>query len=166
MPTSDNLQAAFAGESQANRKYLAYAKKADSDGHAQIAKLFRAAADAETVHAHAHLKVMDKVQDTEENLRDALEGEGYEFRIMYPNFIAEAENEEDSAALMSFRNANAVEEIHHSLYADALQAVKDGKDLPDAPIHVCQICGNTIIGDAPDKCPICGGPKKKFMLVE
>ena len=166
MPTSDNLQAAFAGESQANRKYLAYAKKADREGYPQTAKLFRAAADAETVHAHAHLRVMGKVRETEENLRNAIEGEGYEFRIMYPNFIAEAENEGNTQAVTSFKNANAVEEIHHSLYADALQTVKDGNDLPEASIHVCQVCGNTVIGDSPDTCPICGAPKKMFKLIE
>ena len=111
MSTQDNLQAAFAGESQANRKYLAFAAKADAEGHPQIAKLFRAAAAAETVHAHAHLRVMGGVKDTKQNLQAAIEGEGYEFKEMYPGFIKEAEAEGNKAAVISFRNANAVEKI-------------------------------------------------------
>ena len=112
MATMDNLQEAFAGESQANRKYLAFAKKAERDGYPQVAKLFRAAAEAETVHAHAHLRAMGEVKTTAENLKAAIEGEGFEFQNMYPKFVAEAEKEENSAALMSFQNALAVEEVH------------------------------------------------------
>ena len=105
MATQDNLKDAFAGESQANRKYLAYAKKADADGFGQVAKLFRAAADAETVHAHAHLRAMGGIEDTAANLADAIAGEGHEFKEMYPGFVAEAEAEGDRAALVSFENA-------------------------------------------------------------
>jgi len=162
MATQDNLKAAFAGESQANRKYLAFARKAEADGFPQAAKLFRAAAAAETVHAHAHLDVMGGVGDTATNLQAAIEGEGYEFREMYPKFIAEAEREGNEAAAMSFRNANAVEEIHYRLYAGALEAVKAGGDLPQARIFVCGVCGNTVTGDAPKKCPICGSPRSKL----
>ena len=166
MSTSDNLKEAFAGESQANRKYLAFAKKADAEGHPQIAKLFRAAAEAETVHAHAHLRVMDGIKSTAQNLESAVEGEGFEFQEMYPKFITEAETEGNKAAAMSFKNAMAVEEIHHGLYREALDALSSGKELPEGPIFVCDVCGNTGYGDAPDKCPVCGASKGHFMTVE
>ncbi len=165
MSTQDNLQAAFAGESQANRLYLAFAKKAEADGRPQIAKLFRAAAAAETVHAHAHLRVMGGIKDTSENLKTAIAGEGHEFKEMYPEFIEVAEAEGNKAALVSFRNANAVEEIHYNLYGEALDALEAGNDLPAASIHVCEICGNTVVGDAPDKCHVCGAPGSKFTEV-
>ena len=166
MATAENLKEAFAGESQANRKYLAFAKKADKDGLPQIAKLFRAAAAAETVHAHAHLKAMDAVKGTAENLGDAIEGEGAEFRQMYPKFLAEAKKEGVSAAAMSFRYALAVEEVHHGLYSKALETVKAGSDMEPVPISVCSVCGNTFVGDAPEKCPICGTPRKLFWNIE
>ena len=165
MQTQDNLQAAFAGESQANRKYLAFATKADAEGFPQIAKLFRAAAAAETVHAHAHLRVMQGVGDTKKNLEAAIDGEGHEFKEMYPAFIEVAEKEGNRAAVMSFRNANAVEKIHFDLYGKALETLNAGKDLSPASIHVCEICGNTVVGEVPDKCPICGAPKAKFKEV-
>jgi rubrerythrin len=165
MSTQENLQAAFAGESQANRTYLAFATKADAEGRPQIAKLFRAAAAAETVHAHAHLRVMGGVKDTKQNLQAAVEGEGYEFQKMYPAFIKEAEAEGNKAAVNSFSNANAVEAIHYGLYSKALEAIEAGKDLPPAAIHVCGVCGNTVLGEAPDHCPVCGAPKSKFKEV-
>ena len=164
MSTTDNLKAAFAGESQANRKYLAFAKKADADGFKQVAKLFRAAAAAETIHAHARLRVLGGVKTTAENLEAAVSGEDYEHQEMYPGFVAEAEG--NKAALISFKNAMEVEKIHSGLYGEALKSVKAGSDLAEAPIYVCEICGNTVIGEAPDKCPICGVPKDKFTLVE
>ena len=163
MATKENLQEAFAGESQANRKYLAFARKAEAEGYPQIAKLFRAAAEAETVHAHAHLRVMGGVKETAENLQAAIDGEGAEFRQMYPQFVAQAKTEGRKDAVVSFENALAVEEIHHGLYSEALSALKGGKDLPAAPIFICQVCGNTVLGEAPDKCPICGSPKKRFL---
>jgi len=166
MATSDNLQAAFAGESQANRKYLAFARKADADGFPQIAKLFRAAAEAETVHAHAHLRVMGGVKSLEENLQAAIDGEGHEFRQMYPGFVAQAEAEDNKPAEMSFKNALAVEEIHHGLYSEALESAKGGQDLPAASIWVCGICGNTISGDCPDQCSVCGASKDRFAEVQ
>jgi rubrerythrin len=165
MPTQENLQAAFAGESQANRTYLAFAKKAEDEGHPQIAKLFRAAAAAETVHAHAHLRVMGGVKDTKENLQAAVDGEGHEFKEMYPQFIKEAEEEENKRAVISFRNANTVEEMHYNLYGEALESLTAGNDLPAASIHVCEICGNTVVGEAPDKCQVCGAPKARFLEV-
>lgn len=162
MATLQNLQDAFAGESQANRKYLAFAKKADADGFRQVARLFRAAAEAETVHAHAHLRAMNGIRSTTENLEAAIEGEGHEFREMYPGFVAEAETEGARVAEGSFKNALAVEKIHHGLYTKALEAVKSGKDLAETPIYVCPVCGNTVEGDVPDTCPICNVPGSKF----
>lgn len=159
MATEKNLKEAFAGESQANRMYLAFAQKADSEGYSQIAKLFRAAAAAETVHAHAHFRVMGGVKDTVANLEAAINGEGYEFQKMYPGFLKEAEAEQNVPAAVSFRNALAVEEIHHNLYSDALESLKKGKDLPRQDIFVCEVCGNTVYGHAPDKCPVCSAEK-------
>ena len=166
MSTQDNLQAAFTGEARANRTYIAFAKKAEAEGHPQIAKLFRAAATAETVHAHAHLRVMGGVKDTKQNLQVAIDGEGDEFKEMYPEFIKEAETEGNKGAVISFRNAMAVEEIHHNLYSEALETLAAGNDLPVASIHVCDVCGNTVVGEeAPEKCPVCGAPKARFQEV-
>ncbi|MBT7300789.1 MAG: rubrerythrin family protein [Victivallales bacterium] len=165
MATNDNLQEAFAGESQANRKYLAFAEKAKKDGFPQVAKLFRAAAAAETVHAHAHLRVLDGVGETTSNLEAAVEGEGFEFQQMYPKFVAEAKAEGNKRALKSFQNAMVVEEVHYGLYSDALGAVKGGADLAAATIHVCKVCGNTVIGGAPDTCDVCGAGKVAFFEV-
>lgn len=162
MPTQENLAAAFAGESQANRKYLAYAAKAEKDGFPQVAKLFRAVAEAETIHAHAELRAMGGVQDTIANLKDAIEGEAHEFREMYPGFIKEAEAEDNKAAARAFTHANGVEEVHHGLYTDALKAVEGGGDMPGAKIHVCEICGHTVIGEPGEKCPICGAVHTKY----
>ena len=166
MATLDNLKEAFAGESQANRNYLAFAKKAEADGYPQVAKLFRAAAEAETVHAHAHLRVLGGIKDTTENLQAAIEGEGFEFQNMYPKFVEEAEAEGNKPATVSFKNALAVEEIHHGLYKAALEAVKGGKDLPEEKVFVCPVCGYTVGGEAPDKCPVCGADKTKFFEVQ
>lgn len=165
MSSSENLQAAFAGESQANRKYLAFAKKADKDGFAQVAKLFRAAAEAETIHAHAHLRVLDGVKGTDENLKAAVEGERYEFQEMYPAFLAEAQQEGNRRAETSFKNALAVEEVHHGLYASALEAVQAGSDLDAASIHVCPVCGNTVGGGVPGRCSVCGVSGDRFFEV-
>jgi len=162
MSTKENLQEAFAGESQANRKYLAFSKKAMKDGYPQVAKLFRAAAHAETVHAHAHLRVLGGIKTTVENLEAAIAGEGEEFKEMYPKFVAEAQAEDNKAALASFNNALAVEEIHYGLYSEAASAVGENKDLPAAAIFVCGVCGNTVYGEAPNICPICGAKKSQF----
>ena len=152
MATKENLQAAFAGESQANRKYLAFAKKADEEGLPQVAKLFRAAAEAETIHAHAHLRVMNGIKSTAENLKEAIEGEGHEFQKMYPAFLAEAQAEGVKPAEFSFKNALAVEEIHYGLYSKALEAVKSSGDLPATSIWVCPVCGNTVENEPPGVC--------------
>ncbi len=157
--TSKNLEDAFAGESQANRKYLAFAKKARQDGYFQEARLFEAAADAETVHAHNHLKAMGGVKSTEENLKEAVGGETFEFEKMYPGMIEDAKNENEDEAKMSFIFANKVEKIHAELYKKYLDNLGEN---PDTPIFVCQVCGNTVEGEAPDKCPICGNPREMF----
>ena len=165
MNTRENLKEAFAGESQANRTYLAYGERAQKDGFAQVAKLFRAVAAAETVHAHAHLRAMDGVKATAENLEDAAAGEKYEFEEMYPPMVATAEQEGDRRATTSMRNAMEVEKVHHGLFNAALDAVKSGKDLEDAPIRVCPVCGHTVIGDAPDECPVCKAKGERFTLI-
>ncbi|MCW3982634.1 MAG: rubrerythrin family protein [Candidatus Bathyarchaeota archaeon] len=163
--TDENLKAAFAGESQANRMYLAFAKAAEQEGFPQIAKLFKAAAEAETVHAHNHLRVMGKVKSTPENLEAAVSGETYEFKTMYPQFIEDAKAEGNKKALQSFDYANKVEQVHAGLYQKAIEAAKTKKDLPSADIYVCPVCGDTFEGTAPDKCPICGTPKAKFTKI-
>lgn len=163
MSTADNLKEAFAGESQANRKYLAFAKKADEEGFAQVAKLFRAAADAETVHAHAHLRVMKGVGSTEENLRGALSDETAEFRNMYPRMMEEAQKEGENEAYLSFSFANKVEEIHAGLYQKALDNLGRNEEMD---YYVCQYCGNTVEREAPEKCPICGAPRSMFKEID
>lgn len=165
MSTQENLQAAFAGESQANRKYLAFAAKAEADGFPQIARLFRAVAEAETVHAHAHLRVLKGVGDTKQNLQAAQQGEAHEFRQMYPQFIQQAEAEGAKAAATSFRYAMAVEETHYGLYGEALQALESGRDLPSSEISICDVCGHTVLGAVPEKCPVCGAVAKRFKTV-
>ncbi|MFC1558237.1 rubrerythrin family protein [candidate division KSB1 bacterium] len=163
--TEENLSSAFAGESQANRKYLAFADRAEADGYSQVARLFRAAAAAETVHAHAHLRALGGVKSTADNLQGAIDGEGYEFREMYPPYLNDAQEEGNKPAEISFKNALAVEEIHHGLYQEALDAVKGGSDLAEKKVYVCEICGNTVYDEMPDNCPICNAPSGKFMEI-
>jgi rubrerythrin len=165
MSTRENLQAAFAGESQANRRYLAYAGKAESEGFPGVARLFRAVAEAETIHAHAHLRALGGIASTEKNLEEAIGGEAYEFQKMYPEFLDAARQEGDKRAEISFRNAMAVEETHHGLYAEAMEAVRSGRDLPERRVQVCSICGHTHYGDAPDRCPVCNAPAERFFEV-
>ena len=153
MSSKENLKAAFAGESQANRKYLAFSEKAEKDGFQQVAKLFKAAATAETIHALAHLRAMGGIQSTEENLKEAVEGERYEFQDMYPGFLNQAQAEGDKKAEATFGYALEAERIHHQLYAKALEAVQSGKDLESMSIYLCPVCGNLEIGETPDKLP-------------
>jgi len=164
--SEDNLKTAFAGESQANRKYLAFAEKADKEGFPQIAKLFRAAAEAETVHAHNHLRVLGGIKSTEENVQAAIEGEHHEFTKMYPEFIEDAKQDGNSGAERTFNYANDVEKIHHELYEGAAAALKDGKDLKKQDIYLCPVCGYTHEGDPPDICPVCGTAKKMFKKID
>jgi rubrerythrin len=164
--TIDNLEHAFAGESQANRKYLFFAEKAEEEGQKQIARLFRAAAEAETVHARNHLRVLQGIKSTKDNLSAAISGEHYEFTQMYPGFIKEAEGENQNSAKRSFDLANQVEKTHHGLFETALGNLNQGKAVPDKPFFVCQVCGHTVEGSAPDKCPVCGALAKMFKKVE
>ncbi|EPR41686.1 Rubrerythrin [Desulfovibrio sp. X2] len=161
--TMDNLMEAFAGESQANRKYLAYAEVADKEGHPQVARLFRAAAAAETVHAHSHLRVAGKIGNTADNLKDAVAGETHEFKSMYPAMITQAEIDGNTSAVRSFSYANAVEKVHAGLYQKALDNLgNEGK----VDYYVCRVCGHTVENEAPESCPICGSAKKAFFKVD
>jgi rubrerythrin len=164
--TAQNLQAAFAGESQASRKYTYFAEKAEQEGHKRVARLFRAAADAETVHARNHLRVMKGIGSTAENLRGAIAGEHEEFTKMYPEFIKEATAEGEKQATDSFDMANKVEQIHHKLYSEALGRLDQGKEEQVKPMYVCQRCGNTVEGEAPDRCPVCGASRTMFKSIE
>lgn len=161
--TFEDLQAAFAGESQANRKYTAFAQKADAEGYPQIARLFRAAAHAETVHALAHFRAMEGVGDTAANLKAAIGGENYEVVEMYPDFIKDAEAEGERRAAKSFNNAWEVEKTHESLYREMLGLFEVGKaGDEDYDYYVCPVCGHTHKRSAPEKCPVCGAPGSRF----
>ena len=164
--TQKNLKEAFAGESQASRRYLFFAEKADSEGLPQIARLFRAAAESETVHARNHLKAMDGIGGTGDNLKAAVEGESYEFAEMYPGFIEQAKAENNEKAEITFNYANKVEKVHHGLYRKALELLEGGKEAREEPYFVCPVCGYTVAGEAPEKCPVCGTPRKMFKKVE
>jgi rubrerythrin len=160
--TIRNLETAFAGESQANRKYLAFAKRAEEEGYMQVARLFRAAAEAETIHAHNHLKELSGIRSTRENLETAIKGESFEFQQMYPKMIEEAKVEDNKTALRSFSLANEVEKVHARLYQNALDNL--GKNI-DADYYICQVCGFTAEGEAPDECPVCKAKKQAFKKV-
>ncbi len=160
--TDKNLLDAFAGESQANRRYLAFAKQAEAEGFPQIAKLFKAAAEAETVHALNHLRIAGAIKTTAENIDAAVTGETYEFMEMYPGFITTAKEEQNKKAEWSFDVANKVEQIHAKLFQKAAESMKTKADLPKTEMYVCSVCGNTVEGEAPDKCPICNAPKTAF----
>ncbi|WP_425059764.1 Nigerythrin [Sporomusa carbonis] len=163
MSTTDkNLAAAFAGESQANRKYLAFAKQADAEGYPQAAKLFRAAAEAETIHAHAHLKAMGMIKSTAENLKAAVEGETYEFEAMYPDFIKVAKEENNTAAVRTFHLANEAEKVHAELYQKALNNLSNGESYD---YYLCTVCGHIAEKEAPEKCPICGAKAQAYKNV-
>lgn len=160
--TQKNLMDAFAGESQANRKYLAYAETAAKEGFTQVAKLFRAAAQAETIHAHAHLRLAGKVRGTLENLEDAIAGETYEFTKMYPDMIKDAEAEGNKAAASYMKWVNAVEEVHANLYTKAL-AAKGAMESVD--YYLCTVCGYTHEGPHDGPCPVCNAAAKVFEKV-
>ena len=158
-----DLLAAFAGESQANRKYLAFAKQADKEGHPQVAKLFRAAADAETVHAHNHLRTLGGVNATADNLKEAISGETHEFKEMYPEMIGHAQEEKLKAAELTFNFANEVEKVHAALYQHALDNLDS---LKEVDYHVCTVCGYTCEDEPPDKCPVCNAKASAFFRVD
>ena len=157
--TLKNLMEAFAGESQANRKYTAYAKKAEKDGKLNAAKLFRAASDAETLHALKEFEVAGKIKTTAENLQDAVEGETYEYKSMYPGFIEAAEEEGNKAAVNIFTFAMKAEEVHAGLYKEALENLDETEEVF---YYLCPVCGN-IEKSVPDRCSICGVMGSKFI---
>jgi rubrerythrin len=164
--SEDNLKEAFAGESQANRKYLFFAEAADKEGQPQAARLFRAAAEAETVHARNHFTVLDGVSTTIDNLMAASIGEHYEFTRMYPVFIGKAEEEGNKKAERSFNLANEVEQVHHKLFEATLKALQNKTEIKEEVYFVCQVCGNTVAGEAPDICPICGAKHSQFKKMD
>lgn len=162
--TEQALKEAFAGESQANRKYLAFAGKADQEGYPQAARLFRAAAEAETVHAHNHLRVLKGIRSTKENLQEAIAGETHEFKKMYPEMIEAAKAEGQKDAVRTFNFANEVEKIHAQLYQKLLDGL--GKSQDNYPYYVCPVCGFTAEKEPPGTCPVCGAEGEMFKKIE
>ncbi len=163
--TKKNLEEAFTGESKANRKYLAYARKADAEGYPNIARLFRAVAESETIHAHNHLEVIGGVGSTKENVEDAWRGEKDEYNSMYPMFIDQAERDANSQAKTTFFWAQEAENVHADFYDKAAQAMQQGGDVELQEMHICTVCGYTVEGEPPGKCPICGKGKEMFKPV-
>lgn len=163
--TLNNLLAAFSGESQANRRYLFFAEKAEKEGFPLVAKLWRAIAEAETVHARNHLQIVG-IDTTKENLIKSIDGEGFEFRKMYPEFIEQAKADGNKRAQSSCEWAREVEKVHHKLYEDALKAVDSGAKMKESTYYVCQVCGMTVADEAPEKCPVCNAPKARFTKVD
>ena len=161
--THKNLKEAFAGESQANRRYLAYSKKAEEQGYDNIARLFRVIAESETIHALNHLDALGAVKTTLENLQESLKGESDEITGMYPMFINQAERDADNAALNSFFWASEAERTHADFYEKAVAALEAGKDMELGSLHICKVCGYTVEGDPPEKCPTCGKGKEEFV---
>jgi len=162
--TEQSLKEAFAGESQANRKYLAFAGKADQEGYLQVARLFRAAAEAETVHAHNHLRALNGIKSTKENLQEAIAGETHEFKTMYPQMLETAKAEGQKAAERSFNFANQVEKIHAKLYEGLLNNL--GKSQENYPYYVCPVCGYTAEKEPPGTCPVCGTKGEMFRKMD
>jgi rubrerythrin len=160
----DCLKEAFAGESQANRKYLAFAEKADKEGYPQAARLFRAAGAAETVHAHNHLRALKGIRSTGENLGEAIGGETHEFKKMYPEMIQVAEAEGNTPAKRTFHFANEVEKVHAQLYQNLLDTL--GSSQETYPYYVCPVCGHTAEKEPPDVCPVCGTKGEMYKRVD
>ena len=161
--TEKDLLTAFAGESQANRRYHAFAKQADKEGYPHVAKLFRAAAEAETVHAHAHLRVLGGVKSTADNLKEAISGETHEFKKMYPAMIEDAKEESNKAAERTFTYANEVEKVHAALYQKALDNLED---LEEVDYYICSVCGYTCENEPPERCPVCSAKSGAFFKAE
>ncbi len=162
MKTKENLMAAFAGESQANRKYLAFARKAEKDGYKNVGRLFQAVAEAETIHALKHFEIAEQVGSTSDNLEAAAAGEHYEFSEMYPEFIEAAKKEGQDKALQTFEYANAAEKVHGGIFRELKEKVAAGSDAEEKVIHLCPVCGWVGMEPAPDQCPICNTAKKAF----
>jgi len=162
--TSENLQEAFAGESQANQKYRAFAKIAEKEGLANIAKLFKTTAEAERIHAEGHLKALDHVGSTVDNLQAAIDGETYEFTTMYPPMVEKAKADGHKAKTM-FAFAVKAEAVHAVLYKKAIEAAKAGKDLDVSDFYLCPICGHIELGNPPEKCPVCGAKQSAYVTI-
>lgn len=163
--TKDNLKESFAGESQANQKYRAFAKKAEKEGFKNIAKLFKTTAEAERIHAEGHLAALGMIASTAENLQAAIDGETEEYTHMYPPMLKQAEADGHKAKIM-FKFALGAEEVHANLYTKALEAVKKGIDLDISEFYLCPVCGYIELGAAPEKCPICSAKQSMFILVD
>jgi len=166
MATNDDALEAFAGESQANRKYLAFSEKAAAEGFSNVGKLFLAASQAEAIHARRLLQVLGAVQSTADNLAGSVEGETHEYTEMYPQFVRDAEAEGRMDGVMAFKHAMMAEEVHAGLYKQALEAVKSGKDFEVQTVYLCPICGNIVINTVPEKCPICNAKGSLFKAVQ
>lgn len=158
----ENLKSALAGESMANRRYLAFARKAEEEGFTQVAKLFRAAAESETIHAFNHLDVIGEVKSTGQNLQSAVSGETFEFKKMYPEYLSVAKQEGNKRAVWSFDVAGKVEQVHANLFLKAVDAVEKKQEIEKLDYYICGVCGNTVEKTPPEKCPICGAPKSRF----
>lgn len=163
--TNENLKEAFAGESQANQKYRAFAKKAEKEGFANIAKLFRTTAEAERIHAEGHLRALDMIASTADNLQAAIDGETYEYEEMYPPMVETAVEDKHKAKTM-FKFAVDAEEVHAKIYTKALEAVKNGIDMDVTEFYLCPVCGYIELGAAPEKCPVCGAKQALFVQVD
>ena len=162
--TKKNLQDAFAGESQAHMRYLIFADQAEAEGKPNVARLFRAIAFAEQVHATNHFKALGDLGETAENLQEAINGENFEVEEMYPAYDAVAKLQEEKAAQRSIHFAISAEKLHAGLYGNARELVLNGQDFDDDSIHVCSVCGYTGLGDAPERCPVCSAPRDQFKL--
>ena len=160
--TEENLKNAFAGESQAHMKYMAFADKAEKENLLNVARLFKANSFAEQVHATNHLRTLSGIGNTSENIKEAIEGETFEVEEMYPAYVCVAQEQEEKGAETMTKWALEAEKVHAELYKMALDSVESGQDMEAQPIHVCQVCGFTLEGEAPDICPVCGSPKEKF----
>jgi rubrerythrin len=162
--TTKNLKEAFAGESQANRMYLAFARTADEEGFTNLARLFRAVAESETIHALNHFKCLNGLKSSIENVEAAFKGETDEFTAMYPMFIDQAKRDANNDAFKSFYWAQEAERVHAEFYQKAMEALQQEKDVQLGDIYVCEVCGNTVEGDPPEKCPVCGEGRDKYLL--
>ncbi len=160
--TEDNLKSAFAGESQAHMRYLIFAKRAEAEGFPNIARMFRAISYAEQVHATNHYNALGMIRGSSDNLQVGIDGETYEINDMYPAFYAVAQLQEEKGAMQAFNFALQAEKIHASMYQKAKQTVETRKDIQLGTMHICEVCGHTVEGEAPDRCPVCGASKDKF----
>lgn len=161
--TQANLEAAFAGESQAHMKYQIFADQAEKEGYPQVARLFRVISFAEQVHATNHFRQLNGIGDTVANLEAAFGGEHYENTEMYPAFNAVAKLQGKKGAMLSIHYALEAEKIHEKMYTDAKALVEAGQDMASAPVYICPVCGFTVIGEPPAKCPVSGTKAELFI---